>query len=68
MPQRYLSPAQVAEMLGVSRSTVLRLLRSGTLTSIRVGPRTIRVSLAELERFMEARTVPSAGVAAGSAQ
>jgi len=46
-------------MLGVSRSTVLRLLRSSTLTSIRVGPRTIRVSLAELERFMEARTIPT---------
>jgi len=59
MPQRYLSPAQVAEMLGVSRSTVLRLLRSGTLTSIRVGPRTIRVPAGALGAFICERSGPN---------
>jgi excisionase family DNA binding protein len=59
MSQRYLSPAQVAEMLGVSRSTVLRLLRSGTLTSIRVGPRTIRVPAGALDAFICERSGPN---------
>jgi excisionase family DNA binding protein len=33
----FLSPAQAAVALGVSRETVYRLLRSGALPSVRVG-------------------------------
>lgn len=56
----YLAPAQVAAILGVSRSTVLRVVRTGQLACVRVGPRTIRVSVDELERFLEAqRSTPS---------
>jgi excisionase family DNA binding protein len=33
----FLSPAQAVELLGVSRFTVYRLIRSGQLPSIRVG-------------------------------
>jgi len=55
----YLAPAHVAAILGVSRSTVLRLVRTGQLPCIRVGPRTIRVSVEELERFLAARISPS---------
>jgi len=68
MPYSCLSPSEVAQLLGVSRSSVLRLIRSGALASIRVGPRTIRVSVAELERFVETRTIPSPETRGGSAQ
>jgi excisionase family DNA binding protein len=33
----FLSPAEAAAMLGVSRYTVYRLIRSGQLPSVRVG-------------------------------
>jgi excisionase family DNA binding protein len=33
----FLSPAQAADLLGVSRFTVYRLIRSGQLPSVRVG-------------------------------
>jgi len=59
MPSRCVSPTQVAELLGVSRSSVLRLLRSGALPCVRVGPRTLRVSVNELERFVAARMIPA---------
>ena len=44
--------AQVANLLGVSRSSVDRLLRCGDLNSFRVG-RARRVTVADLERFIE---------------
>jgi len=62
----YLAPAHVAAILGVSRSTVLRLVRTGQLPCIRVGPRTIRVSVEELERFLATRSTPSQRASAKS--
>lgn len=48
------SLGEVAKQLGdVSRDTVERLIASGRLKTVRVGPRRIVVPRAELVRFLE---------------
>jgi excisionase family DNA binding protein len=37
--KRYYTPDETAEMIGVSRSAVYRLLRNGIIPSIRIGKR-----------------------------
>lgn len=48
-----------AENLGCSPKTVRRYITAGTLTGYRVGPRNLRVDLAEVEAL--ARPIPTAG-------
>lgn len=45
--------AEAASVLGVGRSTLLRLIHSGALPAVRLGPRLIRVSRGDLDRFIE---------------
>lgn len=45
---------EVARALGLGRSKVYALLASGTLPSVRIG-RSVRVSRAALERWLEAK-------------
>ena len=47
-----LSPQEVADKLGVSKITVLRLLRSGRLAGKHIGHRTWRVTEEALHAFM----------------
>jgi excisionase family DNA binding protein len=54
MEQLLLKPAQVADSLGLSRSTVYALISARILPSIRVGGRTL-VSAEALRRWVEAR-------------
>ncbi len=54
---RLLRLAEVASVLGVSRSTAYALAKSGRLPSIRVGPGCVRVDVRDLERFLEERRV-----------
>jgi excisionase family DNA binding protein len=63
----FLSPAQAADTLGVSRYTVCRLIRSGQLPSVRVGgqlripKRTLAAKLAETRGgWPIERTIPRA--------
>jgi excisionase family DNA binding protein len=54
--ERWLTVAQVAEQLQVSEVTVRRWLREGALVGRQLGGRAgWRVSVEELERFMQAR-------------
>lgn len=48
-----LAPDDVAGLLGVSRSSVDRLLRRGHLRSFKVGARARRVKIIDLEEFIE---------------
>ena len=50
--QSYYSVREIADMLGVSHTQVYRLIYAGTLTAIRLGPRTRRVHKDELARFL----------------
>jgi len=53
---RLISTAEAARLLGVSRSTVYRLLKAGALVSVRVG-RSRRIPVTALARYLD----PEAG-------
>lgn len=53
----YVSLADAAELAGVCTKTVRRWISSGNIAGYRVGPRLIRVDLAEVERMM--RPIPT---------
>ena len=70
---RLLSPAEVAEALGVSRITVLRMIRAGRLAAVKLGPNanaSIRIDPDDLAALLvpvpadEPETLPLAEVAA----
>ena len=48
-----LSPAQVAERLGVSRLTAVRWMRSGKLKGQKFGRKTVRMKASDLDAFMQ---------------
>lgn len=50
--EKLLSPEEVAEVLGVSRLTVVRWVRSGKLKGQKLGKKTIRVKASDLEAFI----------------
>lgn len=50
---RMLTPEQVAERLGVSRSTISRKIKAGELRAVKVGNRN-RIPYEEFERFWRA--------------
>lgn len=52
MPDRLLSPKEVAGELGVSVWTVYRLVKKGDLVAIRVG-RLLRIPESSLEAFID---------------
>ena len=56
---RLLKPTEAARLLGVSRRKIFALIKDGTLHPVRLGKRTTRVALSEIERLTgdgEART------------
>jgi excisionase family DNA binding protein len=50
--QRMLTPEQVAEAMGVSRSTISRKIKAGEIHAVKVGNRN-RVPYEEFERFWD---------------
>lgn len=56
MDARFLTLADVAEVLNISASQTYALVRSGTLPAIKIGGRGVwRVEVSELERFISSR-------------
>jgi len=53
--EKLLSPDDVASYLGISRQTVYNYLKQGKLKSRKVGLRAIRISMAEVNQFLEHR-------------
>jgi len=49
----FYAPADVAELLGVSKQTVLNRIHDGQLAAVRVSPRVYRVPLGGLLRFLQ---------------
>lgn len=45
----YVSPHEAAEYYGVSSRTILRMVASGRLPAVRLGPRIIRIRRNDLE-------------------
>lgn len=60
---RLLRPAEVAELLGVSRSEVYKLLSLGRLPHVRLSERVVRVPEDALREFIQSRIVDAEGVA-----
>lgn len=56
--KRYYSPAEVAEALSVSTSTVLRLIHDGRLPAVQVSERIYRIPLPAFERFQSGAIRP----------
>ena len=54
MERLLLTIGEAAEMLGVGRSQVYRLISDGQLTSVKIG-RSRRVSVAAIRRFVDER-------------
>jgi excisionase family DNA binding protein len=63
---RLLSPDEVAEVLGVSRLTVVRWVRAGKLKGQKLGKKTIRVKASDMEAFIN--QPPSLTLLEGGAQ
>ncbi|MBV9101874.1 MAG: helix-turn-helix domain-containing protein [Candidatus Dormibacteraeota bacterium] len=59
LPLQLYTKAQAARMLGVSERQIGRWIASGDLVVSRLGPRTIRITLPQLERFLEQRSRPA---------
>lgn len=57
--RRFASLDEAAEYLGVNPRTVRRLIADGRITGYRLGPKLLRVDLAELESSLT--RVPTAG-------
>lgn len=57
--RKNLTLKQAAEWYGVSERTLRRRIAEGSLRAYRVGPRSIRVSVEDLNEL--ARRIPSAG-------
>lgn len=51
--RRWLSVADAAEYLSVAPRTLVRLLDQGAIPRHRLGTRSVRIDLRELDRYME---------------
>jgi hypothetical protein len=52
-PDELLTNHQVKGMLRIGKNTLLKLVAQGMITAIRLNPRTIRYSYAELRQYIE---------------
>lgn len=49
--RKMVSKAVAAAMLGISASTVERLIKNGTLKAIKIGPKLVKIDEKEIERI-----------------
>ncbi len=60
MPRRdveekaYLTPGEAAELLAVSRKTIQRRIADGTIPTVRLGAKLVRIRRADLDRALSA--------------
>lgn len=57
-PPRFYSPQEVAELLGVSPTTVMNRIHDGALPAVRVSDRVYRIPVAAFERFVSTEPAP----------
>jgi excisionase family DNA binding protein len=50
-------PKQAAAFIGVHPQTLLRMALRGAIPSVRIGPRTVRFTDADLQAFIESKRV-----------
>jgi excisionase family DNA binding protein len=57
METHYIKVIEVAQYLGIGRSQAYDLVKRGVIPSVRIGSRTLRVSLDELEKWVAEKGV-----------
>jgi excisionase family DNA binding protein len=60
MEAKLLNPAQVAEILNISKAGAYTLLRCGEIRTVRIGT-SVRVRWEDLQEYIKARAEQSAG-------
>jgi len=58
LPRRAASVRETAEMLGVSRWTVQRMIAAQTISSVKIG-RSRRIPCSEIDRILAGREAPT---------
>ena len=53
---KLMEPIQISQMLGVSVKTVHKLCRTGTLRCVQITPKIRRVTMEQVEEYIEARS------------
>lgn len=61
--KRFLSPGEVATQLGISSTTVMKLIHEGRLPAVRVSERIYRIPHPAFERFVAGDGMPDLEVA-----
>lgn len=56
--RRFYSPQEVADLLGVSATTVMTRIHDGALPAVRVSERVYRIPIAAFERFASTDAAP----------
>lgn len=56
MLEKMYSPKEVSEKLGVCRKTVLRRIKDGSIPSIKIGTRDIRIKESDVLKYLEPDT------------
>lgn len=62
MQKRFYTPAEVAELLKVSSTTVMNRIHSGALPAVRVSERIWRIPVPAFERFVSTTRAPDISV------
>jgi excisionase family DNA binding protein len=57
-PKRFYTPQEVANLLGVSSTTVMSRIHDGALPAVRVSDRIYRIPVPAFERFVSTRPAP----------
>lgn len=58
LTRSFYSPAEVAELAGVSPSTILNYIKAGKLPAVRLSERLIRIPRKAVVRFLEIEEAP----------
>jgi len=49
-----MSPKEAAQVLGVHPATIYKLVKTGELPSVKLGPKLIRINATDLEKLIKA--------------
>jgi excisionase family DNA binding protein len=51
--KQIMTPKEAAEVLGVHTATIYKLVKTGELPSVKLGPKLIRISESDLQKYIK---------------
>ena len=54
-----MTPKEAAEVLGVHTATIYKLVKTGELPSVKLGPKLIRISASDLQKYIKPNSTES---------